>query len=197
MWILLTRLEEKRGLLIKARSVLEKARLKNPKNDQLWLEAIRVELRAGMKDIANAMMAKALQECSSSGILWAESIFMEPRPQRKTRSVDALKKCEHDPHVLLAVSKLFWSERKIGKCREWFQRTLKIDADFGDAWAYWFRFEQLHGTLDQQEDVKQKCLGAEPHHGELWCAVSKDIKNVGLHIEQILSIVARDIVIPV
>lgn len=84
---MLSELEEKRGLLIKARSVLEKARLKNPKNDRLWLEAIRVELRAGMKEIANAMMAKALQECPNSGLLWAESIFMEPRPQRKTKSV--------------------------------------------------------------------------------------------------------------
>ena len=50
-------------------------------------------------------MAKALQECPSSGILWAESIFMESRPQRKTKSVDALKKCEHDAHVLLAVAR--------------------------------------------------------------------------------------------
>lgn len=47
----------------------------------------------------------ALQECPNSGILWAEAIFMEPRPQRKTKSVDALRKCEHDPHVLLAASK--------------------------------------------------------------------------------------------
>lgn len=83
----MSRLEENRGLLIKARSVLERARLKNPKNEFLWLEAVRVELRAGMKDIANAMMAKALQECPNSGYLWAESIFLEARPQRKTKSV--------------------------------------------------------------------------------------------------------------
>lgn len=72
--------------------MLEKARLKNPQNDVLWLEAIRVELRAGMKDIANAMMAKALQECPTSGVLWAESIFLESRPQRKTKSVRKTKK---------------------------------------------------------------------------------------------------------
>nr|CAH7767016.1 unnamed protein product [Callosobruchus chinensis] len=197
LWILLSRLEEKRGLLIKARSVLEKARLKNPKNDQLWQEAIRVEMRAGMKDIANAMMAKALQECPNSGILWSESIFMEPRPQRKTKSVDALKKCEHDPNVLLAVSKLFWSERKISKCREWFQRTLKIEPDLGDAWAHWYRFEQLHGTKEQQEEVKQRCLSSEPHHGELWCTISKDIKNVGMTTEQVLNMVAKEVPIPV
>ena len=47
-----------------------------------------------------------MQECPASGILWAEAIFMESRPQRKTKSVDALKRCEHDPHVLLAVARL-------------------------------------------------------------------------------------------
>ena len=47
-----------------------------------------------------------MQECPASGTLWAEAIFMESRPQRKTKSVDALKRCEHDPHVLLAVARL-------------------------------------------------------------------------------------------
>ena len=47
----------------------------------------------------------AIQDCADSGLLWAEAIFMEARPQRKTKSVDALKRCEHDPNVLLAVSR--------------------------------------------------------------------------------------------
>lgn len=137
------------------------------------------------------------------GILWAEAVFLEARPQRKTKSVDALKKCEHDPHVLLAVAKyaslfslfffsvisfaynaslyyiifslslwfwfhtvfskhlgmdfisnaflctpfrLFWSERKITKAREWFLRTVKIEPDLGDAWALFYKFELQHGT---------------------------------------------------
>ncbi len=58
-------------------------------------------------------MSRALQECPTSGILWSEAIFLENKPQRKTKSVDALKKCEHDPNVLLAVAKLFWAERKV------------------------------------------------------------------------------------
>lgn len=111
--------------------------------------------------------------------------------------VDALKKCEHDPHVLLAVSKVFWSERKISKCREWFQRTLKIEPDFGDAWAHWCRFEQLHGTKELQDEVGQRCLAAEPHHGDLWCTISKDIRNVGLNTEEILKAVAKVVPIPV
>ena len=51
---------------------------------------------------------------------------MQPRPQRKTKSVDGLKKCENSPHVLLALAKLFLSDRKIGKARNWFNRTIKL-----------------------------------------------------------------------
>lgn len=42
--------------------------------------------------------------------------------------------------------RLFWSERKINKAREWFQRTVKIDPDYGDAWAYFYKFELQYGT---------------------------------------------------
>ena len=109
LWRLLASLEHRRNQVTKARSVLEKARLQNTKNkdkDQLWLEAIRNEMKSGgVRDMAHTLMAKALQECPNSGLLWAEAIFMESRPQRKTKSVDALKKCEHSSHVLLAISK--------------------------------------------------------------------------------------------
>ena len=44
-----------------------------------------------------------------------------------------------------AVNRLFWSERKIGKARDWFNRTVKIDPDLGDAWAAFHKFETLHG----------------------------------------------------
>ncbi|XP_064023615.1 pre-mRNA-processing factor 6 isoform X2 [Pogoniulus pusillus] len=190
LWLLLSRLEEKVGQLTRARAILEKSRLKNPKNPDLWLESVRLEYRAGLKNIANTLMAKALQECPNSGILWSEAIFLEARPQRKTKSVDALKKCEHDPHVLLAVAKLFWSERKITKAREWFHRTVKIDSDLGDAWAFFYKFELQHGTEEQQEEVRKRCENAEPRHGELWCDVSKDIQNWQKKIGEILVLVA-------
>ncbi|XP_077291122.1 pre-mRNA processing factor 6 isoform X2 [Arctopsyche grandis] len=196
LWTLLSALEEKRGLITKTRSVLEKARLRNAKVPELWLEAIRVEIRGKQNEIANSLMARALQECPNSGILWAEAIFLESRPQRKTKSVDALKKCEHDAYVLLAVSKLFWCERKNQKCRDWFNRTLKIDPDFGDAWAYYYKFEVMHGTEALQEDVKNRCKAAEPHHGEYWCSVSKNIANWCLNVEQILLLVAKELPIP-
>lgn len=42
--------------------------------------------------------------------------------------------------------RLFWSERKITKAREWFLRTVKIEPDLGDAWAFFYKFELQHGT---------------------------------------------------
>jgi pre-mRNA-processing factor 6 len=43
------------------------AKIKNPKNEFLWLEAIRLEMRAGAKELASSLLARALQECESSG----------------------------------------------------------------------------------------------------------------------------------
>lgn len=65
LWKLLARLELKAGQLTKARSILEKARLKNPACPDLWLEAVRVENRAGMKNIALNLMAKGKCMCFS------------------------------------------------------------------------------------------------------------------------------------
>merc|ERR1712241_1294658 len=153
------------------------ARLRNPQNPDLWLKAVRIELAAvginGNKDQARALMSRALQECPNSGKLWAEAIFMENRPQRKTKSVDALKKCEHDPQVLLAVAKLFWAERKIQKCREC-----------------------LHGDNEKQSDVLLRCKKAEPRHGELWCKYSKNIKHWKQKTEFFLITAAKELEIP-
>lgn len=73
---------------------------------------------------------------------------------------------------------------------------VKIDPDLGDAWAYFYKFELLHGTEQQQEEVKTRCKTAEPHHGEYWCKVSKEIGNWCLSTEQILLLVANNLPVP-
>ena len=98
---------------------------------------------------------------------------MEPRPQRKTKSLDASKRCENDVRVVLAIAKLLLSERKISKARRWFNRTVKLDPDFGDGWAAYYKFELLHGTEAKQRDVREHCVAAEPRHGPLWQPIAK------------------------
>ncbi|KAJ3089722.1 Pre-mRNA-processing factor 6, partial [Physocladia obscura] len=192
LWILASRLEEKSNYLIKARALLEKARLLHSKDPELWCEAIRVESRAGNQSIADALISKALQECPASGLLWSEAILAESRPQRKARSKDALMKCENDPLVLVTVARLFWAERKPEKARNWFARAVKVNPDLGDSWAWWLKFESVQEgeTKARQDDIIAKCVAAEPHHGEKWQACSKDLKNIGKSIEEILKLVA-------
>jgi len=176
----------------KARSIHETARLKNPKNAKLWLAAIRVEQRAKNDKVAGQLLATALQECPTSGILWAHAIATDPRPARKSRSYDALKRCSDDSHVFVAVAKLFWVDRKIKKARNWFNRAVTAEPDNGDAWAFWYKFELENGTEDKQKHVLKKCTEADPHHGELWTRVSKAVENHSMKPEAIVKMIAQE-----
>lgn len=53
------------------------------------------------------------EECPKSGILLSEAIRMSPRPQRKAKCIEALKKCDNDPYILAAVAELFLMDRKV------------------------------------------------------------------------------------
>ncbi|KAF7767988.1 hypothetical protein Agabi119p4_7231 [Agaricus bisporus var. burnettii] len=188
--ILASRLEEADGKSIKARALLERARLVNPANDELWAESVGVEERSGSSVQAKAMLSRGLQECPTSGLLWSLSIWSEPRPMRKTRSVDALKKSADNPIIICTVARLFWAERKIEKARHWFSRAVATAPDLGDTWGWWLKFERMHGVEEQREEVRKKCIAAEPHHSPVWQSVAKDDANRGRSVGEILEMVA-------
>ncbi|KAL8992268.1 MAG: hypothetical protein Q9188_007624, partial [Gyalolechia gomerana] len=172
LWILLSQLEEfQAGSVVKARSVLDRARAANPKSDRLWLESVRLERRAGNLTAAKNLMARALQptECHKSGPLWSERIwYLEPRTQRKPLSLEAVKVVESDSTLFVTVARVFWAERKLEKAATWFEKAVLVDADNGDSWAWYWRFLGMHGTEEKREDVLGKLRLAEPRHGEVW-----------------------------
>jgi pre-mRNA-processing factor 6 len=189
LWILSSRLEEKAPRLLsnngssigvgftKARSLLELARLKNLKCPELWIEAIRLERRAGNEKLAITLMARALQDCPNSGLLLAENISTAPRPERKAKSADAIKRNPDDPWVITAVASLFASERKVEKARKWFERAVVLNPDLGDTWAKYYAFECEGGDETKIKSVRERCIAADPKHGELWCSIMKDMKH--------------------
>jgi pre-mRNA-processing factor 6 len=59
-------LEERLKQPARARAIIEKGRMANPKNPELWRLSIRIELKQSQKT-AETMLAKALQECPNSG----------------------------------------------------------------------------------------------------------------------------------
>ena len=194
LWILASRLEESAHTFgdpvvngsststvgagfTKARSLLELGRLKNPKNDELWLEAVRLERRSGNQKLAESLMARALQECPKSGRLLAENVLIAPRVEQKAKSRDAVGANAESPLVIAAVATLFASDRKTEKARKWFERAVLLDQDNGDLWARYYKFETQHGSEDKKNTIKERCIKADPKHGEVWQSVSKSIEN--------------------
>ena len=174
IWILSARLEERYFGPTKARSVLELARLKNPKTPELWLAAIRLERRHNNNDLASNLAAKALQECPDSGLLWADEIATASKPAKKGKSLEAIKRNDNDPHIVLALANFFADDHKKAKARKWFNRAVALDPDLGDAWAFYYAFERDQGDDASVSDVETRCQDADPAHGELWTSVSKD-----------------------
>ncbi|OJJ43306.1 hypothetical protein ASPZODRAFT_28606 [Penicilliopsis zonata CBS 506.65] len=195
LWLLASRLEEKAGAVVRARSILDRARLAVPKNAELWTESVRVERRAQNIAQAKVLMARALQEVPTSGLLWSESIwYLEPRAQRKARSLEAIKKVDNDPILFITVARIFWGERRLEKAMTWFEKAIISDSDLGDAWAWYYKFLLQHGTEEKRSDVISKCISTEPKHGEVWQSVAKDPANAHLSTEEILKLVANQLV---
>lgn len=194
LWLLASRLEEKMGVTVKARSILDRARLAVPKNAQLWTESIRLEIRAKNTSAANQKMAQALQECPKSGLVWAERIWnLEARTQRKPRILEAIQKVESDPVLFVTAARIFWSERKLDKADTWFSKAVILDPDYGDSWAWWYKFLLQHGEAAKIEEVVSKCVDNEPKHGEKWQEVRKAPENAGKTTEEVLKMVAKQL----
>eukprot|EP01012_Entosiphon_sulcatum_P018062 TRINITY_DN22807_c0_g1_i1.p1 TRINITY_DN22807_c0_g1~~TRINITY_DN22807_c0_g1_i1.p1 ORF type:complete len:943 (-),score=212.04 TRINITY_DN22807_c0_g1_i1:27-2855(-) len=174
IWTLAAEIEEKFcNDVVKARSLLEKAKLRNPKTPELWVASVRIEERTGNSKLAQLLLSKALQECPNSGAIWAEAIEMEPAASKRAKSLHAVRRCDKDARVICTVARLFWTDRKIDKTRSWFNRAVALDPDYGDAWAFFYRFELQHGTEETATAVLKRCVEAEPKHGERWVSVSK------------------------
>ena len=203
LWIMLAKLEEETKGIIKARSVIETARLKVPRNDELWLQSVRFERRIpGNEKLADALMARALQECPDSGLLWSEELAYCSKPQRKSKSIDALKRCENNAMVVTAVGRLFEKDRKTDKARKFYDRAVMLEPRLGDSWAYYYAFELRQsrsikpgetGSTANAESVLARCVAAEPNRGELWCAVSKLTEYRRKDIATVLKKVAENV----
>ena len=193
LWISLSEFELRvQGNASKARIILETARTKNPANERLWLAAVRQERESGNVQIAESYLARAIQECPTSGLLLAESVRMAPRPQRKSKSVDALKRCDNDPYVIAAVAILFWSDRKLDKARSWWNRAVTIAPDIGDHWASYYKFELQTAGDAEAAKVAERCAKADPRHGENWQRVRKRVENWHIGVIDVLKKTASE-----
>jgi len=215
LWIHAATLEERVFGPAKARLILESARRKHPTCPEIWLESVRLERRAAViaattaansslnnldsdsapllptsYKAADLLLAKALQACPNSGILLAEDIDSAQKGQQKSKSLDALKKADNDPHVVLSVARLFWRDRKYEKAQKWFDRAVLLSPDFGDAWAWFYAFLMDQGDDTSRSAVQERCAKAEPAHGAKWQSEAKKVGAGKRSKVDILKIVA-------
>jgi pre-mRNA-processing factor 6 len=176
LWISASKLEMGLGQTSRARAILETARFKAPASPELWKQSIKVEREAGNVKLAEGLLSRALQECPTSGVLLGLSIGFGEKKQQRNRIVDALKKADSDPVVLLQVALVFWQDRRLDKAKTWLERAVNLDSKYGDAWGYRYKFALQYGTAEEQEQIVQKCVKANPTKGDKWCEVSKSLE---------------------
>lgn len=90
----------------------------------------------------------------------------------------------------MAAGKLFWSMRKNDRARVWMKRAVTKNPDIGDFWAILYVFELQNGSEDQQKEVIQDCIKANPHHGDVWPVIRKQRENRRKTTTEILKLVA-------
>ncbi len=194
LWLAACDLEEKHGQISRARALLENGRFKNVGSAELWRRSVLIEDAAGNHKIAEQMLAKALQECPNSGMLWATAIAFAGTKGQRERCTDALKRCDKDPLVLLAVAKVFWVDRKLEKAKVWLERACALAPKLGDAWAFLYRYSLQYEQPEAQKQVIDRCVAADPRQGEKWTAVSKSldwIRRKGTTAELLKRVVAN------
>ena len=167
----------------RARSILERGRLRLPNDESLWWRGLQVELASGAdgSGVKN-FLARALQACPTSGLLWSWAISLEPPATRHPKCLDALKRCQDDPLVVGAVARFFWLEkRQIDKARKWFQNCIP-GSGFGQIWADFLAFELSQGdaNLHNLELLLTEISSASPteiNKGIEWNMVTKKVEN--------------------
>ncbi|KAJ1029241.1 hypothetical protein NDA18_002566 [Ustilago nuda] len=195
LYLLASRLEYQAGSTIRSRAILEKARLHNPTSEEIWYESIQLEHgTCSSSTQAFTLLSRALQILPTSGLLWTLAIAFEHGRGRRRKMADALRKTSDDSKVVCTVAQQFWLESKYTQARKWFQRSTQVDADNGDAWAMWYRFELEQGHQSSIMALKEQVQTANPRHGIVWQSVAKDPRNNGLRTVQVLEKVAHKMV---
>jgi len=100
-----------------------------------------MELNKGNRDSAKYELSRAIHECPSDGSLWGLSIELSDKSRRKEFSINAMRKTDKSPYVIISIAKIFWKEKKYNKAREWFKNALLKNANIGDIWIYYYAFE--------------------------------------------------------
>lgn len=197
LWISLSQLDEQHlKVIIRARSVLDRAIFKNPKSDLLWTEKIKLERRNNDMIAARQLCNKALKSFNSSPYIWLEYLSMIPKmSQRKNALLDALKATDNSAIILLNIGLFFLVDGKPDKARAWLERSLTSDRTNGDIWGWLYNYFSKY-SKDSDHELTEffDRFGQEEefiNSGDTWNKVSKEVKNLAKEPKEILLLVSQ------
>lgn len=191
-WIQYMKLEEKLGGPQKARTVAENAKKFVQHNPELWYQIIKLEERAKNFKILKPMLAEAVKDCPKDEEIWAMMVENEPRAGRLRMISQAMESFPRGAYLINVAARLFWQELKPAKTTDWFERSLQVNANLGDTWAFYYLFREEQKDEDMKQAVLQRCISASPTEGRLWKVQAERPKHWDYSTEQILMLVVED-----
>ncbi|KAJ6141682.1 hypothetical protein N7470_010072 [Penicillium chermesinum] len=174
-------------------------------DENIWLAAVKLEADSNQIEQARELLATARQEAGTDRV-WVKSVTFE---RRYGNNEDALRlACPHSaPLWILGARGEMKSSAWVARARGildqariknpksellWLESAIVADRDYGDGWAWYYKFLTLHGTevRKKRADVMSKCVSSEPKHGEV-AVISKDLDTLRDSTEEILKAAAN------
>ncbi|EPQ11240.1 Pre-mRNA-processing factor 6 [Myotis brandtii] len=187
IWLAAVKLESENNEYERAWQLLAKARSSAP-TARVFMKSVKLEWVLGNIEAAQELCEDALKHYEDFPKLWMIKGQIEEQTDKAREAYSqGLKKCPHSTPLWLLLS---WLEEKIGqltRARAILEKSRLKNPKNPGLWLE--SFELQHGTEEQREEVRRRWENAEPWHGELWCAVSKDIANWQRKIGEILVLV--------
>lgn len=176
VWTHLSKLYERLGKSMRARSVLDEGIGKNPFSDVLHAAKVRMEWEN--RALALKLMARALQQVPQSGLLWSLNIELAQEDEKRGVYAMALKTTREDPQAVVAIALDMWKRGEVAKAKIFFESCLKKRPDYGDLYVEYYAYLLQNGDLQDMKKVEKEFLRTDPRHGPRWCAITKKVTNL-------------------
>ncbi|CAK9436865.1 uncharacterized protein LODBEIA_P13870 [Lodderomyces beijingensis] len=197
VWIAYSQMEEKLGVLIKARSILDTAMLTFPRAAELGIAKLQLEQRQRNFTAAKTLANVNIKLYPANAHVWYQYLSLIPKMStRKNEFVNALQKTQNSSEMLMFLGVFFWRDGKFAKAQSWFERSRAADGGNGDAWGWSFNYLKQYGTQEERgrlvEDFAKRMNGVDNNnnnnrlHGRITDAIIEDPKCYGLTPQETL-----------
>ncbi|KAI5962257.1 prp1 [Candida pseudojiufengensis] len=157
LWIKYSEIEAKLGVLIKARSVLEKASTIYPQSVDIAIAQIELEKRSNNVSAVKSLTNKFVKKFSFNSYIWYLYLSLIPKmSHKKPEFVNALKQTNNSSEMLMFLGQFFWQDGKYSKAKQWLERSLEADIQNGDAWGWMNNYYKSHGTDVEKEKFRKE-----------------------------------------